>query len=158
MKTKTWLTLLVSHSAIGVLGFILGIYVLPILIAPPPPSEAAIADASAQAQFSTRFHRNLKGSDAFHWGEGTVSVSPSAVSLRGELAPGPDYKLYFSPEFVETEEAFERVRPRMSRVGDVKTFDNFLVAVPDHLDPADYTTVVVWCETFGEFITSARFK
>lgn len=158
MKTKTWLTLLVSHSAIGVLGFILGIYVLPILIAPPAPTEAIIADASAQAQFSARFHRNLKGSDAFHWGEGMVSVSQAAVSLRGELAPGPDYKLYFSPEFVENEEQFHRARPRMVRAGDVKTFDNFLVPVPANIDPADYTTVVVWCETFGEFITAAQYR
>ncbi|MCE2657853.1 MAG: hypothetical protein LW854_06340 [Rubrivivax sp.] len=30
---------------------------------------------------------------ALHWGEGRVSVSAQAISLDGQLAPGPDYKL-----------------------------------------------------------------
>lgn len=76
----------------------------------------------------------------------------------GKLAPGPDYKLYLSPEFIETERDFNRLKSRMALVGDVKTFNNFLVPVPPGVDPSQYTTVIVWCETFGEFITSARYK
>jgi hypothetical protein len=38
--------------------------------------------------------RDLKDSDALHWGKGTVSVAPRTVSLLGRIAPGPDYKLY----------------------------------------------------------------
>ena len=53
-----------------------------------------------------------------------------------QWAPGPDYKLYLSPEFVETEADFERLKPGMVRVGDVKTFKNFLVPVPESIDPA----------------------
>ena len=26
------------------------------------------------------------------------------------------------------------------------------------IDPSAYTSVIVWCETFGEFITSAEYK
>ena len=26
------------------------------------------------------------------------------------------------------------------------------------LDPARYTTVVIWCETFNQFITAARYR
>ena len=40
----------------------------------------------------------------------------------------------------------------MVRVGDVKTFKNFLVSVPAAVDPTRYNTVVIWCETFGQFI------
>ena len=47
----------------------------------------------------------------------------------GKLAPGPDYKLYLSPEFVETESDFNRLKPQMAIVADVKTFDNFLVKI-----------------------------
>ena len=46
----------------------------------------------------------------------------------------------------------------MVRVGDVKTFNNFLVPVPAGVDPSDYTTVIVWCERFGEFITAAQYR
>ena len=69
------------------------------------------------AQWTATFRRDLKDSDALHWGEGTVSISPQAISLVGKLAPGPDYKLYLSPEFVETEADFKRLKPQMQRVG-----------------------------------------
>jgi hypothetical protein len=74
------------------------------------------------------------------------------------LSPGPDYKLYLSPEFVETEADFKRLKPTMVRVGDVKTFKNFLVTVPEAVDPARYNTVIVWCETFSQFITAAKYR
>ena len=113
---------------------------------------------AADAMFTGQFRRDLKDSDAFHWGEGEVSVSQNAISLKGKLAPGPDYKLYLSPEFVETEDDFARVKPNMVRVGDVKTFENFVVALPTSVNPAAYNTVVVWCESFGQFITAAQYR
>jgi len=76
----------------------------------------------------------------------------------GTLAPGPDYKLYLSPEFVETEADFMRLKPSMARVGDVRTFENFVVPVPESIDVARYDTVVVWCESFSQFITAAKYR
>ena len=46
----------------------------------------------------------------------------------------------------------------MVRVGDVKTFNNFLVPVPEAIDPSRYDTVVVWRESFSQFITAARYR
>jgi hypothetical protein len=85
-------------------------------------------------------------------------VSPTSIALAGALAPGPDYKVYLSPEFVETEADFKRLKPGMVRVGDVKTFKNFLVVVPEGVDPARFNTVIVWCETFSQFITAAKYR
>lgn len=152
------LLLLASHFAVALAGFAAGIYLLPILTAPSAPGAAEVGAASARAEFTGRFRRDLADSDIFHWGEGTVYVSRKAVSLKGRIAPGPDYKLYLSPEFVETEKDFARLKPRMVRVGDVKTFDNFIVPVPESVDPAAYNTVIVWCETFREFITAAKYR
>ena len=155
---KKRLLLLATHLAALAAGFALGVYLLPILTAPPAPTAGELAAQAAAAQFSGHFRRDLKDSDALHWGEGKVSVGPRSIVLEGQLAPGPDYKLYLSPEFVETEADFLRLKPRMARVGDVKTFRNFAVAVPDGIDPAAFTTAVVWCETFGQFITAARYR
>ena len=155
---KNFLLLIFSHASIAALGFAGGIYALPILTAPPAPADAEVLEIASQAQFKSEFKRDLAGSDALHWGEGVVSVSRAAVSLMGKLAPGPDYKLYFSPRFVETEEDFNRLKSEMVRVGDVKTFENFLVPVPESIDPAAYKAVVVWCESFGQFITAAKYQ
>lgn len=152
------LLLVVSHLVTLALGFALGIYLLPILIAPKPPSGSDIASLMGPALWRAEFRRDLKGSDALHWGEGVVSIGPKSITLVGKLAPGPDYKLYLSPEFVETEADFKRLKHQMRRVGDVKTFENFLVPVPEDVDPAGYSAVIVWCETFSQFITAARYK
>jgi hypothetical protein len=155
---KKILILLVSHALVALAGFAGGIYFLPILIAPPAPEAAAVSAVAEKAQFTARFRRDLTGSDALHWGEGTVSVGPTAVALMGRLAPGPDYKLYLAPAFVQDETGFLRIKAASLRVGDVKTFDNFIVALPPGVDPTAYNTVVVWCETFGEFISAAQYR
>ena len=155
---KKALLLVASHLAIGAAGFALGVYLLPILVAPAGPDAASTASAAAAARFTGQFRRDLRDSDLLHWGEGTVSVGPRQVVLAGRLAPGPDYKLYLSPEFVETEADFARLKSTMVRVGDVKTFDNFVVPVPDGVDVTAYTTVIVWCERFGQFITAAKYR
>ena len=158
MKIRNTFLLLLSHGVAAAAGFAAGIYVLPILIAPAAPSVAEVSSVAADAIYSAEFHRDRQDSDAFHWGEGKVSIGADSISLMGTLAPGPDYKLYLSPYFIETEAEFKRLKPRMALVGDVKTFDNFLVAVPPGIDPSRYTSVIVWCETFSEFITSAKYK
>ena len=113
---------------------------------------------SAQRQYTAQFRKDLQDSDTFHWGEGEVSVGAEFITLMGALAPGPDYKLYLSTEFVETEAEFNRLKSTMVRIGEVKTFENFVVAVPQGIDLTEYTTVIVWCESFGQFITSARYR
>jgi hypothetical protein len=156
MKT---VLLVVSHALALAAGFALGVYFLPILIAPPAPTaNEVIAAHAGEKSFQGTFRRDLKDSDALHWGEGTVVIGAKSIGLTGEIAPGPDYKLYLSPEFVETKADFKRLKAGMVRVGDVKTFKNFLVAVPPSIDPARYTTVIVWCETFEQFITAAKYR
>lgn len=150
--------LVASHAAVLAAGFALGIYTLPILTAPPAPTPAAAEEAAREARYTGRFRRDLKDSDWLHWGEGTVFVGPRRIVLVGNIAPGPDYKLYLSPSFVETEADFERLKPRMARVGDVRTFENFVVAVPESIDVSAYDTVIVWCESFSQFITAARYR
>lgn len=158
MKKTTLFLLLVTHLVVGGAGFALGIYMLPILIAPPPPAQEEVAAMAEKALYSAEFVRDLQDSDALHWGEGTVAVGADAITFMGELAPGPDYKLYLSPQFVETEADFKRLKSAMVRVGDVKTFQNFVVPVPTGVDPSQFNAVIVWCETFQQFITAAAYR
>ena len=150
--------LLATHVTALAIGFAGGISALPLLIAPAAPTAAEVAAQAESATFRGQFRRDLKDSDALHWGEGMVTVGPKSIALSGELAPGPDYKLYLSREFVETEVDFERLKPTMVRVGDVRTFRNFVVPLPADVDPGAYTTVIVWCESFRQFITAARYR
>ncbi len=158
MSKRLIILLIVSHLGIGAFGVGLGMYILPILIAPTSPTIAQINDISASASFEATFVKDLADSDAFHWGQGKVYIGTKAISLMGTLAPGPDYKLYLAKQFVETEHAFNQLKPNMIKVGEVNTFENFVVNVPNNIDPSEYNTVIVWCERFGEFITAAKYQ
>ena len=143
-------------------GFVLGIYFLPILIAEEGASAVEISTARENAARSGVFLRDLPGSDAFHWGEGAIVESMEAdkyyYTLEGSLAPGPDYKLYLTPEYVDTEAAFLAIKNRSKRVASLRTFENFRVSVDAALNPQQYPAIVVWCERFGKFITAATLK
>ncbi len=158
MKLGSILFKLFTHLIAVAIGFAIGIYALPILTAPPAPTVTEIESMSADAVYTTEFSKDRKDSDALHWGEGKVSISSTSITLMGELTPGPDYKLYLSPEFVETESDFKRLKSSMLRVGDVKTFKNFLIPVSADVNLENYNTVVVWCEAFGQFITSGQYQ
>ena len=158
MNIRKLLLLTMTHTSVLAFGFAAGIYVLPIITAPPAPSDVEIKTSFVDAEYRTEFVRDLEGSDPLHWGQGEVSLSAKEVSLLGSLAPGPEYKLYLSPEFVETEAEFEQLKSQMKLVGDVKTFNNFKVNVSAETELSHYNTVVVWCEAFSQFITSAKYR
>ena len=154
---KRVIVLFVSHLVAVGIGFAGGVYFLPILIAPSTPDSAEIAQAALRSDFVGTFSRERADSDALHWGEGEVSIGADTITFSGSLAPGPDYRLYLSPEFVETEADFSRLKSEMVQVGDVRTFDGFILKMPQGVDPSNYKAVIVWCESFGQYITSASY-
>lgn len=152
------LLLLASHGAVGFAGFALGIYLLPILIAPASPGNVEMMQKITNTEYIGEFRRDLKDSDFLHWGEGKLRVGNGFIAFEGELAPGPDYKLYLSPTFVETEADFVRLKSSMVRLGDVNTFDRFILPVGENIDLEKHTTAIIWCETFGQFISAAQYR
>ena len=62
------------------------------------------------------------------------------------------------PEFVETHDDFVKLKAKSLAVGDIKTFENFIVPLPAGTALENYKAVVVWCEAFSQFITAARYR
>lgn len=149
---------LITHGIALVAGIALGIYLLPVLTAPDAPSDAEISSSAAQALFTGDFHRKLPGSDFLHWGEGQISISTKQISFMGSIAPGPDYQLYLTPSLAQTEQEFLLMKAESAKIGAVKTFNNFILDIPANIDPANYRALIVWCESFGEFITAASYR
>ncbi|WP_108482785.1 DM13 domain-containing protein [Oceaniglobus ichthyenteri] len=153
-----WTFRLLTHLVALTIGVALGIYMLPILTAPDSADPAVLAETAQDALFTGTFVRELPGSDFLHWGEGTISLTETRIIHQGALAPGPDYKLYLVSDFVDTEAQFEAIKDRALQIGDVKTFDGFMLDIPAGIDIGDYTTVLIWCEAFSEFITAAKYR
>ncbi len=152
------LVLAATHLLTLGLGFGLGVYFLPILIAPDDPPVAQVQAAMAHATYHTTFRRDLKGSDAVHWAEGKVSVSARQVAFDGKMGPGPDYKVYLVHDFVDNKADFLKIKDKAQRIGEVKTFNRFVVEVPADVDVDEFTTVVVWCERFSQFISAGQYR
>ncbi len=141
-----------------IIGFGLGVYFLPILTAEKGLDDTQIAQLEQSIERSGVFVRDLKDSDAFHWGEGKINVSDKKIWLEGKIAAGPDYRLYMTPRFVETEADFLAIKDQSVEVAPIKAFSNFAVDVPMDVDVSQYPALIIWCEAFGQFITSAELS
>ncbi len=147
-----------THGAALAIGFALGIYLLPILTAPKAPDAQMLQEMAQDALYTGELTRELRGSDFLHWGEGKVSVTRGQIVHEGRLAPGPDYKLYLVKEFAEHEDEFLPVKSSAQYIGDVKSFNGFVLDVPKGVNVSDYNTVLIWCEAFSEFITAVKYR
>lgn len=150
--------LLFTHTIVLIMGFALGVYFLPILTAPKSLDVSTINEYEQKATYQTEFIKELKGSDFLHWGEAKVTISDDKVTVNGSIAPGPDYKLYLTNQFVEHEDEFLPIKSEAKYVAEVKTFNNFVINIPSDININDYNTIVIWCESFKEFITAAKYQ
>jgi hypothetical protein len=85
-----WIVLAATHGVMLAAGFALGIYLLPIITAPPSPDRAMLEESAA----NRTLHRGIpaaisSGSDFLHWGEGTVSVSPDRITHQRKPGTRP---------------------------------------------------------------------
>jgi hypothetical protein len=147
-----------SHLFVLTVGFGLGVYFLPILTAPKSLEISKIDNLQKEALYKTEFVKDLRGSDLLHWGEAEVTISNNIITVKGSIAPGPDYKLYLTNQFVEHEDEFLPIKSEAKYVAEVKTFKNFVINIPSDINIYDYNTVVIWCERFEEFITAAKYQ
>ena len=139
-------------------GFLSGLYALPIISAPASPSMLELATATQHVKHKGQFVSSLKDSDLLHFAKGDVSISTDTIAFQGTIAPGPDYKLYLAKQFVETEADFMRLKSEIISIADIKTFDSFIITVPKHIDIEAFNTVIIWCESFSQFISAAQYQ
>ena len=147
-----------THLFVLIFGFGLGVYFLPILTATKPIEISKINELENKAKFSTEFVKDLKGSDPLHWGKAKVTISNEQITVNGSISPGPDYKLYLTNEFVEDENEFLKVKNNAKYISEVKSFKNFVINVPSNVDIKNFNSIIIWCESFNEFITAAKYR
>lgn len=150
--------LLVSHISFLVAGVVIGIYSLPILMATSDPTSGTLVLGIKQTRYVATISENLTDSDFLHWGKGTFSLGDEYIVFQGSLAPGPAYQLYLAPKFIDTEKAFLEQKHLMQEVGDVTSFNDYVLPVNPEINIDQFNTVIIWCESFNQFITSAQYK
>lgn len=154
----------------GVLGALAGaaamLIAFPFLFPPPAASDAAPApiDAAAATRTTFAFDLNAPGRDSVHWanGSGTIVATAQGPVLRleadFEAGPGPNYWIYLNTRAVGEERDFDADagRVRIAKLKSFKGAQNY--ALPPGVDPAQFHTVTIWCDSFGAYIGSAVLK
>lgn len=157
-QTQIILAAIASHGFVFLVGFALGIYMLPILTERPPSNLAMLSTMAENAVFTGEFASDLRGNDFLHWGEGKISITHDQIIHEGRLAPGPDYMLYLVPELVEHETEFLPIKHKSQQIGPVTSFQGFALPIPKAVNAAEYKAVLIWCEAFSEFIAIGRYR
>ncbi|MDI9325411.1 MAG: DM13 domain-containing protein [Alphaproteobacteria bacterium] len=112
------------------------------------------------------FNPNAEGSDALHRGWGGVSLVKQhdthhiIFSDSFKVTNGPDYKLYLVPKHnIDTEEKFNTNKKNAIRVADVKQYSGMQIfTLPSDYVVSETLSIVIWCEFFSQFITTANLK
>jgi hypothetical protein len=152
--------LVLSGAVIGTgFGIALGFFLFPFVFPPPPASETLLeSDRATLIANGTFIHANP--SDPIHWGRGTVSVYRQAVFLESdfEVGPGPAYHVYLVPKAnIRADRDFTGVNYiDLGRLRSFKGSQRY--QMPEGVSPADYASVIVWCERFRVLITPADLK
>ena len=141
------------------IGFPLGVYTLPILVdRSVDRQETQPAQVYSESDRTGEFDPDSPGSDALHWGEGSVRISSGNLVFEEDVrfAPGPDYRIYMTRRFIDNKDGFIRIKADSVEVARLKTFSGPLsFELPPDLNTDEYDNVVVWCETFRMYIASA---
>tara|TARA_A100001011_G_C14045727_1_gene729714 strand:- start:125 stop:619 length:495 start_codon:yes stop_codon:yes gene_type:complete len=147
-----------THTISLSIGCMIGIYLLPIMIAPEKPSINEFQKVINSAQFDAVFVKDLKESDILHWAKGQISLSKTQIAFRGKISPGPDYKLYLTKKFVQTKKDFLKIKNQSVEIGEIKSFNGFIISTKEEIDITAYNSVVIWCEAFSRFISAAKYQ
>ena len=116
---------IVKFCAGLVIGFGLGVYFLPILIAEKGLDKASITALSESALRRGTFVRDLPESDGLHWGYGVIMANADRIWLDGKIAPGPAYRLYLIPKYGETRPGFHTIEAQLLQIGQIIAFGQF---------------------------------
>jgi hypothetical protein len=150
-------------GAAGGAGAMLVAY--PFLFPPPVSADAAPAalpDAAPAIAF--RFDESAPGRDAVHWANGSGRVVKTAqgwvlrLDADFKAGPGPNFWIYLNTRAVGDERDFKGDARRV-KLAPLKSFEgaqNFVL--PPSIDPAEFHSVTIWCESFSQYIASGSLQ
>jgi hypothetical protein len=154
----------------GVLGIIAGaggmLVAFPFLFPPPVANDAApkSAETTASAMLTFKLDESAAGRDPVHWANGSGAIIRTAqgvvLRLNGdfEAGPGPNFWIYLNTRPVGEEKDFiaDVGRVKIAPLKSFKGAQNFVL--PEGVDPAQFHTVTIWCESFSAYIGSGRLR
>lgn len=128
---------------------------------PPPEVNEQISNIDNKQKIHSGIFIHPNPSDPVHWGKGKVAVYKNGndheifLEQDFEVGPGPAYHVYLSSAAdVISNEQFENASNY--DLGKLKSFKSSQVyQAPSNFESVQIKSVVIWCKTFSQLITSA---
>ncbi|WP_423062746.1 DM13 domain-containing protein [Candidiatus Paracoxiella cheracis] len=157
---KTWLISFVTLVIGFIIGVALTVIFYPFLFPPPQVNEQIVNMASKMIVAKGSFI----GFDRVHYGKGNVTIYKDGskyevfLNKNFEVGPGPAFHIYLSESAnITTKRAFQTAKNY--DLGMLKSFSGSQVyQVPSDIDFSKIKSVVVWCVSFRQLISSANLK
>ena len=74
-----------------------------------------------------------------------IMANADKIWLDGEISPGPDYRLYLTPKYVETGAEFLQIKADSTQIGPIKAVENFALDIPADVEASNFPAVLNWC-------------
>lgn len=163
MRKKAFIRLFIAC----LLGFLAGLAAMLIVypfIFPPPILNEKLADIESKKLVAEGnfIHPNPK--DFIHYGQGSVSVYKDKhqyvflLNKDFKVGPGPAFHVFLSDATnIKTNAAFKN--SKKYDLGMLKSFQGSQIySIPSQIDLTKIRSIVIWCVSFSQLITSAELK
>lgn len=158
---------IIRSVIMGVLGFLAGLIVMLIIypfIFPPPVLNEKISHVKTKTKIATGVFIHPNPRDFIHYGKGSVSIYKSKnhyeifLGKDFKVGPGPAFHIFLSDaKNIRTNATFQN--SKKYDLGMLKSFQGSQVyAIPSHVNMSEIRSVVVWCVSFSQLITSANLN
>jgi hypothetical protein len=141
-------------------GFAAAIFAYPYIFLADVVANEALANAESRTALARGRFIHADPSDPVHYGKGSVTVYDDAVHLAAdfEVGPGPKYHVYLVPKATIARSG-DLAGQAFVDLGRLRAFKGSQVyGLPAGVKPADYGSVIIWCEAFGVLISPASLQ
>ncbi len=138
-------------------GFAAGIFVYPYIFLADVVANEQLANPESRAVVARGSFIHADPSDPVHYGKGGVTLYGDAVHLAAdfEVGPGPKYHVYLVPKATIARSG-DLEGEAFVDLGRLRAFKGSQVyELPAGVKPADFGSVIIWCEAFGVLISPA---
>lgn len=137
-------------------GVVLGFFIFPFVF-PPPEAMDTLTSEERTAVVAVGDFIHANPSDPVHYGKGHVTVYEDIVYLGEdfEVGPGPKFHVYMvlKAPIRRSSDVDGAMFVDLGRLRAFKGSQKY--PIPAGTNPADYQSIIIWCEKFGVLISPA---
>lgn len=149
------------------IGFLIGLAVMLVtypFIFPPPILNEKLIDIETRTLVAKGHFIHPNPRDFIHYGQGSLSVYKTKnqyqIFLNNDfkVGPGPAFHVFLSDaKNIKTNATFKN--SKKYDLGKLKSFQGSQIyLIPRHVNLSDIRSVVIWCVSFSQLITSAELQ